>query len=396
MWNTKQYDIIVVGAGPSGSTFARIAASNGLSVLLLEKKSKIGIPVRCGEAVLASGLRLFYKPRPEWIDATINKFRFVAPDGNSTTVQFQEEGYILNRKIFDNDLALIAKKDGAVVVTDAYVNGLLIKNNKVLGAKVVYKNELFEIKSKLVIGADGVESRIGQMAGINTKINLNDIGSGYQKTISGIKIKKNVCSFYISNKLAPGGYIWIFPKGNDTANIGIGLSGKSLINGESAKQRLNKFIDSKYPNYKVESITVGGIAHSKPIKQMVTNGVMLIGDAGRTTDPLSGGGIITGMESAVRASEVAIKVLNNSEKPSKINLIEYQKRWMKNEGNRNNRLYRIKKVIVKLTDMDLNNIANKVNKIPNEKRSLTKLFLAAVPKKPSLIFDVFKVFVGYK
>ena len=100
-------------------------------------------------------------------------------DGNSTTVQFQEKGYILNRKIFDNDLAVIAKKDGAVVVTDAYVNGLLIKNNKIIGAKVVYKNKLIEMKSKLVIGADGVESRIGQMAGINTKINLNIFNKKY-------------------------------------------------------------------------------------------------------------------------------------------------------------------------------------------------------------------------
>lgn len=395
MLNKKQYDIVVVGAGPAGSTFARIAASKGLSVLLLDRKSKIGIPVRCGEGVMDSGLRLFHEPRSEWIAATVDKFCFVAPNGRSTTVQFQDKGYILNRNIFDNDLAVLAQDEGATVVTKVYVNGLLFENDKVVGVKGICNSETFEIKSKLVIGADGVESRIGRMAGINTKLNLNDIDSGYQKTISGIKIDQNVCHFYVSNKLAPEGYLWIFPKGKDTANIGIGISGKSAINGESAKSRLNKFIDSKFPNHKVESISVGGIPLSKPIKQMVTDGVMLIGDAARTVNPLSGGGIILGMKSAAKAAEVAIKVLRNGIEPSTINLMEYQKRWMSNEGKQINRLYRIKKAIGKLSDKDLNRITDKVNKIPIEKRSIARLFRACIPQKPSLLIDVAKVFMGY-
>ncbi|MFC1785422.1 NAD(P)-binding protein, partial [Candidatus Neomarinimicrobiota bacterium] len=60
MWNKKQYDIVIIGAGPAGSTFARIAAINGLSVLLLERKNRIGVPVRCGEGIIESALRLFY------------------------------------------------------------------------------------------------------------------------------------------------------------------------------------------------------------------------------------------------------------------------------------------------------------------------------------------------
>ena len=395
MWNTKQYDIVVVGAGPTGSTFARIVASNGLSVLLLERKNRIGIPVRCGEGVMDSGLRLFHEPRSEWISATVNNFCFVAPNGTSTTINFQEKGYILNRNVFDNDLAILAKDEGVTVVTNAYVNGLLFKNDEVVGVKGICNNEQFEIKSKLVIGADGVESRIGRMAGINTKLNLNDIDSGYQKTISGIKIDQNVCYFYVSNKLAPGGYLWIFPKGKDTANIGIGIPGKSAINCESAKKRLNKFIDSKYQNYKVESITVGGIPLSKPIKQMVTDGVMLIGDAARTVNPLSGGGIILGMKSAVKAANVAVRVVKNGLETSKINLFEYQKRWMNNEGKQINRIYRIKKAVYKLTDNNLNNIIEKVNKLPIEKRSLARFFTTCIPQKPSLIIDVAKVFMGY-
>jgi digeranylgeranylglycerophospholipid reductase len=395
MWNKKLYDIIVVGAGPAGSTFARIAASNVLSVLLLERKSQIGIPVRCGEGVMDSGLRLFHEPRSEWISTTINKFCFIAPNGSYTTIKLKENGYILNRKVFDNDLAKFAEDEGATVITNANVNGLLFDDDIVVGVKGICNGKPFEIKSKLVIGADGVESRVGRMSGINTTLNLNDISSGYQKTISGIKINNNICSFYVSDKLAPEGYLWIFPKGKNTANIGIGISGKSAINGESAKIRLNKFIDSKFPNHKVESITVGGIPISKPIKQMVTDGLMLIGDAGRTVNPMSGGGIILGMKSAVKAADVAVKVLKNDIEPSKLKLMEYQKLWMKNEGKDINRLYRIKNTLHKLTDKNLNNIIAKVNKVPLENRNMYRFFSACIPQKPSLLVDVAKVFVGY-
>ena len=395
MWNKKQYDIVIVGAGPAGSTFARIAAINGLSVLLLERKNRIGVPVRCGEGIIDSALRLFYEPRPSWIATTIDKFCFITPNGSSTTVKMKEKGYVLNREVFDYDLAKFAADEGVTVVTNANVNGLLFDNNKVAGVKGICNSELFEIRSKLVIGADGVESRIGRFAGINTRLGLSNIDSGFQKTISGIDVDRDVCSFYISNELAPGGYIWIFPKGDDSANIGIGISGKAHINGKSAKTRLNEFLDSKYPNHKVESISVGGIPLSQPIKQMVTDCVMLIGDAARTVNPLSGGGIILGMKSAVKAADVAIKILKSGKEPTKINLMDYQKRWMNSEGKQINRIYRVKTAVDKLTDKDLNNIIEKVNKLPVEKRSLARIFRACIPQKPSLLFDVAKVFVGY-
>ncbi len=128
---------------------------------------------------------------------------------------------------------------------------------------------------------------------------------------------------------------------------------------------------------------------------MVTDCVMLIGDAARTVNPLSGGGIILGMKSAVKAADVAIKILKSGKEPTKINLMDYQKRWMNSEGKQINRIYRVKTAVDKLTDKDLNNIIEKVNKLPVEKRSLARIFRACIPQKPSLLFDVAKVFVGY-
>ena len=84
----KFYDIVVVGAGPAGSTAARFAANEGVSVLMLEKDRDVGYPVRCGEAVSMTGLEEFVKPDPNWIAAEINNFTFIAPDKTEIKVVF--------------------------------------------------------------------------------------------------------------------------------------------------------------------------------------------------------------------------------------------------------------------------------------------------------------------
>ena len=169
MWKEqKEFDCIVVGGGPAGSTFARVAAEGGLSVLLLEKDRDIGVPVRCGEAVSDAGLRIFHEPDPRWIASTINRIRLIAP--NETVVEFdlQQKGYILDRRIFDYDLAEYASSAGAQIVTKAYVDDLIIENDRVVGVKGTHVGERFEKRANIVVGADGVESRVGRWAGLNT------------------------------------------------------------------------------------------------------------------------------------------------------------------------------------------------------------------------------------
>ncbi|MDP6276575.1 MAG: FAD-dependent monooxygenase, partial [Candidatus Marinimicrobia bacterium] len=128
-------------------------------------------------------------------------------------------------------------------------------------------------------------------------------------------------------------------------------------------------------------------------KQMVADGLMLVGDAAHTCNPLTGGGITPGMRSGLLAAETAIKALQKGG-PTRQNLSSYEKEWHKIGGKNHERFYRIKESLYKLNDDELNNIARTIVAVPEKNRTLMKLFSAAVREKPSLILDVARVFAG--
>jgi digeranylgeranylglycerophospholipid reductase len=392
MWRKQKFDIIVVGGGPAGTTAARYAAQEGLSVLLLEKDRDIGVPVRCGEAVTDEGLRIFHEPQERWIKSTIKRLRLIPPSEKAIDLNLQQIGYILDRRVFDYDLGEYASQAGAQIVTKAYVTGLIIKNDFVSGVTGIFMGQPFNIESKLVIAADGVESRVGRWAGLKTNIKMKDMESAYQKTITGIEVDENRFDIYVSRKWAPGGYLWIFPKGPNIANVGLGVSGE-YSKEKSAIRYLDEFLDSHFPNYSVVAQAAGGVPCARTLKTIVSNGLMLTGDAARMVNPMTGGGIVSGMRGGLLAAQTAVKAINNGDVSAK-SLKPFQKEWHKVGGKNHDRFYRIKETIYKLSDDDIDSIADAVSEIPEGERTITKVFSKAVFKKPSLVVDVVRVFAG--
>src|SRR3972149_6325320 len=254
----KEYDIIVVGAGPAGSMAARFAAEQRVSVLMLEKDRDVGYPVRCGEAVNKKGVEEFIASNDKWIAAKINKFSLNSPDGTEVIIAFQETGYILERRIFDYELAKTASKAGAEILTRAYVNGLLFDNGKVSGVKYEFNGEPKEAKAKIVIAADGVESRVGRWAGLETQCDFRDMECCVQITASNVNVNSDTCYFYFGKDFAPNGYFWIFPKGENVANIGLGVSGL-IGKKKSASAFLTSFMEKNYPNASLLTKIAGGV-----------------------------------------------------------------------------------------------------------------------------------------
>lgn len=384
----NEYDIIVVGAGPAGSMAGRFAADRGVSVLILEKDRDVGYPVRCGEAISRKGAEEFIEPDEKWIAAHINKFSLNSPNGTEVIIEFNDEGFILERRIFDYELAKMAAGRGAEILTRAYVNGLLFEDGKVSGVKYEYRGELKLAKTKIVIAADGVESRVGRWAGLKTFIDFREMECCAQITAGNINVDKKTCYFYFGKDFAPGGYFWVFPKGNETANIGLGISG---LEGKkkSALSFLNSFMDKKYPDAPVLTSIAGGVPCSVTLEKISAPGIMLAGDAARQVNPLSGGGIASGMIGGSIAGRIAAEAV----KMKKLDhIFTYDKEWHERIGKRHEIYNRIKNGVYNFKDEKFDSIAESFIKIPYNKRSLGKLFATALWNNPSLLIDIARVF----
>jgi digeranylgeranylglycerophospholipid reductase len=136
-----------------------------------------------------------------------------------------EVGYVLERKIFDRVLAQNAAREGAEVMVKMMATGLIRRNGYVSGVKARCTGDEYEIDAEIVIGADGVESKVGRWAGIDTSRKLHDIETCIQFLMTNIHVDQDYCEFFLGNEVAPGGYAWIFPKGDGTANVGLGIAG---------------------------------------------------------------------------------------------------------------------------------------------------------------------------
>lgn len=383
------YDVIVVGAGPGGSITAKTCAEGGLDVLMIEKRQEIGDPVRCAEGVGTDALKKHIAPDKRWISAEVKGSRIIAPDGTqilmSSDSAMKDVGYTLERKVFDRVLAQNAAMAGAEVRVKTRATALLKNNGKISGIKAMYMGETKDIKADIVIGADGVESKVGRWAGIDTSLKPHDIETCAQFLISNID-PGEYSEFYIGEKYSAGGYVWIFPKGGYTANVGIGILG-SKSGKIRALSLLHDFIETHIPHGKILELVVGGVPVSGPIEKTIADGLMLVGDAARQSDPLTGGGITNAMDAGLIAGEVCIKAKEKRDYSVKT-LKEYEDRWRATIGKEISRSLKVKNLLIKLTDEQFNQLAHSLDGIDASTMELPKMLAVLSRKNPKLLWEL--------
>jgi len=387
------YDVLVIGAGPGGSIAAKTAAEKGLDVLLIEKRQEIGDPVRCAEGVNKEYLKKHVEIDNSWICADLKGSRIFSPNG--TKIEMAQEisggevGYVLERKIFDRALAEHAAKAGAEVRVKTRATGLIIEDDFVKGARLMHLGKEYEVRAKIIIGADGVESKVGRWAGIDTALKPVDIETCAQYLISGVDIDQEYCEFYIGSELAPGGYIWIFPKGEGKANVGVGLLGSKTGKFKPRPvDYLNNFMEKKFPNASIVEMVFGGVPVSGSIEKTSTNGLMLVGDAARQSDPITGGGILNAMDAGRIAGEAAYEAIS-SEDVSFEKLEEvYEKRWRETTGYAMDMSLIVKNCFINLQDEDLDALAHSLKEVRFERMRLFDLLQALFKANKKLLWDL--------
>lgn len=356
--NSLKFDLIVVGAGPAGSMAAKTAAESGLRVAVLEKRQEIGCPVRCAGGVSRWHLSRMIKPDPAWIDAEVKGARVYSPDGSSITISGNHEpdevGFILDRKIFDRSLAMEAAWAGAEIFVKTSAISLLKKDGVPNGVHARSSGDIIDIEAPLIIGADGIESKVGRWAGIDTTLKPLDIEVCIEFLVQDGGIDADYCEFYLGNGIAPGGYVWSLPRGEDLTNVGVCAQGSRHSPGTVMKL-LNNFIKKEMPGAKVIEVIAGGVPACGRIKSATTDGVMLVGDAARQSDPFTYAGIINGMRAGIMAGKVAAEAIERGNF-SKAILKSYEDSWRGTIGKEIARDYRVKAFFTKLDDGDIDSI----------------------------------------
>jgi digeranylgeranylglycerophospholipid reductase len=217
-------------------------------------------------------------------------------------------------------------------------------------------------------------------------LKLKDIETCAQFLVQDSSIDDSYCEFYLGNSIAPAGYVWSFPKGDKLANVGLGILGSRSRPGE-ALRLLRQFVEKRFPNGRVVEMVVGGDPCSGPIESTVADGVMLVGDAARQTDPLTGGGILNAMEAGIIAAEVAAKALA-AEDVSASGLKEYEGRWRSTIGRHISRSYEFKEFFVKLSDEDLNRLLGSLKGEDLSKTDLRGMLRVLFRLNPKLLWEL--------
>jgi len=389
MMNVRvSYDVVVVGAGPAGSMAARTIAEAGRSVLLVEKRQEIGAPVRCAEGISRTWLEKIVPVDPKWICAQIHGYRFHAPDETVITIEPDDTGIILERKIFDRDLANMAALAGAhVVAKTAACDVLCDEHDAIVGVQLDAppSNAIF-VQSKIVIGADGVESQVGRWAGLDTVPRLRDMCSAVQYLMAGLEIDQTICDFYFGTRVAPGGYLWIFPKGNGMANVGIGIAG-NRADKHTAQTFLDRFVEAHFPHGSILSVISGGIPLSGTMKHIVKDGLMLVGDAAHQAFPHTGGGIETALEAGRLAGEVAVEALKAGDTSARF-LEKYPTEWHHRFGKEMSQSYRIKELLQAFDDDGWNRSAALLSHLDTKSLTPKEILLAVLKDDPGLLLEL--------
>ncbi len=329
----RERDVIVVGAGPAGSTTAAILAQKGYDVLLIDRKA-FPRDKPCGDAVPAGAIEILWRlGMREKIDAAVERgefyplkgMRLVSPKGHLLEAKFKKgreggESFVAPRIYFDACIQQHAVESGAEFCR-ADVKEPVLENGRVVGVNARVNGDVKSLRAKVVVGADGVTSVITRA--LRPKENQHVDGHravAIRAYIEDLEEYPHEVEFYLYDEILPG-YAWIFPTGKNQANIGLGMR---LDHFRKRKRNLNKMLREflEMPDIKKRLKNGGQLRDvatwqlnfgSQKRLQHAFDGAVLVGDAAGFINPLTGGGIHNSIVSADLAAKTIDEALQRGD-----------------------------------------------------------------------------------
>ena len=298
----EEYDVVIAGGSISGLMSAREIAKKGHTVLVLEEGFEIGTPDHCGGLVSKSGLdELGIEPTQKTFDSTINSALIYAPSGKSIEINSKKQKVIVvNRRELDKQVALQAEQSGAEI---------RVKTGFKEKTKRGVKTTDGEIDCKILVDCRGVSALINN--------ERDGILLSAQYEIYANWIKDGQVEVYFDNVKYPGFFAWIIPSGNGVGKVGI--AGREI----NVSNAMEQFLKNK-GNYSTIRKIFAPIWIKGPIKNFVSENIVIAGDAAGQSKPTTAGGIYSCGLGGLFAGNAIAEYLESNERSQ---LKKYQKNW---------------------------------------------------------------------
>jgi len=324
-----QYDVVVVGGGPAGSSAAWAAAKNGIKVALIEKESSIAETVRTSGVTWIQNIKEF--GIPDDCFNPIKNFSFCSPNNEVTISDSVPKAAVLDVRKTYRWLATEAEKEGVDIFIKTSINNVIKNDNgDIVGVSGTGPKGEITFRSKIIIDASGFSSTICKAMGFATQ--WERFGAGAEWEVKAEHVDSETWWLMVGQQYSPAGYAWIFPLGDDIVRIGVGV-GKPESNVDPT-QRLKELMDAKVgPIKKLGKITpiefhYGLIPNDGLSRKTVFNNLILVGDSAGQANPL----VLEGIRYAIKFGRVAGKVSADCIKSGNTDrdaLLPYEENWRK-------------------------------------------------------------------
>ena len=337
----REFDLVVVGAGPGGSSAAYSAAKNNCSVALLEREETVAQTVRTSGVTWIEDAKSFGIPADCY--NPIKHYTFCSPNNEVTISDAKPRAAVLDVRKTYRFLADQAVKEGATLFVKTNVtNAITDSNGKISGVKANLIKEELDFHSRVVIDASGFQSVVAKSLGLVSQWKKFGVGAEYEALVENID--SDTWYLMVGRKYSPSGYAWIFPVGNNKVRIGVGI-GKPESDVDPT-QRLHEIIEKKLgPIKKLGKITplefhYGLIPNDGLARKTVYDNLMLVGDAAGYANPL----VLEGIRYAIKFGRVAGKVASDAIKANDASekmLSTYEENWRKSISSKINSAYKV-------------------------------------------------------